>query len=221
MIARWLAVGLLLCSPALWGQIGTTPKAGAADYPVHGNQGDVELGAEYLVHSVSSAGQTYFVPGYLVVEVALYPSKRQALDVAVSHFALRINGKKGDGLAPEAPYQVAWAVKYPNDQPQRGLQTTGQIGPIILAPPTTQGRFPTDPQAPSTPPAPDQNPAGIERPPVRPTDEVVAEAALPEGRAAGPVAGHLYFAYQGKVKSLKSLELIYRGPAGQVVLRLL
>ena len=221
MLVRWLAVGLLLASPALWGQSGTTPKAGAADYPVHGKLGDVELGAEFLVHSVSSAGQTYFVPGYLVVEVAVYPPKRQTFDVAASQFALRINGKKGGALAPEAPSQVAWALKYPNDQPQRGLQTSGQVGPVVLAP-TTQspGRFPGDPQAPPTQRAPDLDQTGIERPPVRTSDEVVVEAALPEGRAAGPVAGHLYFAYRGKVKSLKSLELIYQGPAGEVVLRL-
>ncbi|MGO9095973.1 MAG: hypothetical protein ACLQGV_12190 [Bryobacteraceae bacterium] len=225
MIARWLAVGLWLCSPALWGQHGTTPKGSPADYPVHGKLGEIELGAEYLVHSVWSDGQTYFVPGYLVVEVAVYPPKHQTIDVATAHFALRINGKKGDGLAPAAPELVAFALKYPDPQQQRGLQTTGQMGPIILGPSTTtQGRFPGDPQAPPTPPAPpvpDQNAAGIEKPPVRPADQAVVDAALPVGDASGPVAGHLYFAYQGRLKSLKSLELIYRSATGQVVLPLL
>jgi hypothetical protein len=225
VIARWLAVGLWLCSSALWGQHGTTPKASPADYPVHGKLGEIELGAEYLVHSVSSDGQTYFVPGYLVVEVALYPPKRQTIDLAAAHFALRINGKKGDGLAPELPSQVAWALKFPEDQPQRGMvPITGQIGPVILAPPTPQGRFPGDPQAPPpppTPPVPDQNAAGIEKPPIRTADQAVVDAALPLGESNNAVAGHLYFAYRGRIKSLKSLELIYRSAAGQVVLPLL
>jgi len=221
VIARWLAVVLWLCSPALWGQHGTTPKGSPAEYPAHGKLGEIELGAEYLVHSVSSDGQTYFVPGFLVVEVALYPPKHQTIDVATAHFALRINGKKGDGQAPEAPELVAYALKYPDPQQQRGSAITGQLGPIILAPPTPQGRFPGDPQAPPAPRVPDQNRTGIEKQPVRTGDEAVVDAALPVGDSNGPVAGHLYFAYRGRMKSLKSLELIYRSASGQVALPLL
>jgi hypothetical protein len=141
--------------------------------------------------------------------------------VAAGQFALRINANKGDGLAPEAPELVAWALKYPDPQQQRGLQTTGQIGPVILAPPSTPGRFPGDTRGDPPSRVPDQNPTGVEKPPLRTADEAVVDAALPVGDAKGPVGGHLYFAWRGKVKSLKSLELIYRSATGQVVLRLL
>jgi hypothetical protein len=68
---------------------------------------------------------------------------------------------------------------------------------------------------------PDQNRTGIEKQPVRTADEAMVDAALPVGDSNGPVAGHLYFAYRGRMKSLKSLELIYRSATGQVVLPLL
>ena len=75
--------------------------------------------------------------------------------------------------------------------------------------------------SPSTPPgAPDQNPAGVEKPASLTAEEAVVDAALPEGRATGPVGGHLYFPYTGKVKSLKSLELIYQHGERQTILRL-
>jgi hypothetical protein len=70
------------------------------------------------------------------------------------------------------------------------------------------------------PGAPDQNPAGLEREENLTAPEAVVDAALPEGRATGPVSGHLYFPYRGKVKSLKSLELIFQLGGKQTVLRL-
>lgn len=54
---------------------------------------------------------------------------------------------------------------------------------------------------------------------LRPED-AVAQTALPSGEAKGPVSGYLHFAYKGKTKSLKTLELIYEGPAGSTMLRL-
>lgn len=64
-----LAAGPLLAQ----GPYGTTPKAKAADYPVHAQAGPVSVAAEYLVRSIPVGDQILIVPDYLVVEVALYP----------------------------------------------------------------------------------------------------------------------------------------------------
>ena len=46
--------------------------------------------------------------------------------------------------------------------------------------------------------------------------EAVVEAALPEGPTLGPTKGLLYFPYRGKLKGLKTLELLW----GERVIRL-
>ena len=51
-------------------------------------------------------------------------------------------------------------------------------------------------------------------------EQKVQKATLPEGDRALPVAGLIYFPYGGKTKGMKSLELIYDGPAGKATLML-
>jgi hypothetical protein len=46
----------------------------------------------------------------------------------------------------------------------------------------------------------------------------VQRAALPEGDRTLPQAGLLFFQY--RAKSIRSIELIYSGPAGQATLKL-
>ena len=46
------------------------------------------------------------------------------------------------------------------------------------------------------------------------------KAALPEGDRTLPVAGLLFFQYSGKAKSIRSVDLIYNGPAGKATLEL-
>jgi hypothetical protein len=46
----------------------------------------------------------------------------------------------------------------------------------------------------------------------------VQKAALPEGERPLPAAGLIFFQYRGKSKGIRSLELIYNGPAGQTSL---
>src|SRR5512141_98224 len=72
---------------------GTTPKASAAEYPVHARSGNLAIGAEYLVHSFGSGEQMYLAENYLVVEVALFPAKGESVTAGAGKFALRVNGK--------------------------------------------------------------------------------------------------------------------------------
>ena len=51
-------------------------------------------------------------------------------------------------------------------------------------------------------------------------EQRVQKAALPEGDRALPVAGLIFFQYRGKTKDIKSIELIYAGPAGKATLKL-
>jgi len=49
---------------------------------------------------------------------------------------------------------------------------------------------------------------------------LVQKAALPEGDRTLPVAGLLFFQYSGKAKNIRSVDLIYNGPAGKATLKL-
>jgi hypothetical protein len=54
----------------------------------------------------------------------------------------------------------------------------------------------------------------------RAMEQKVQKATLPEGDRALPVAGLIFFQYGGRTKAIKSLELIYSGPAGKATLTL-
>jgi hypothetical protein len=216
----------LLSTCWLYGQI--SPKDKAADYPVHANAGAVEIGAEYLVHSIPGGRQTFIASEYLVFEVAVFPGRGEAAEIRTGTFTLRVNGKK-QALYPDSPGFVAASLKYPdweqrpNAQIQAGLGDAG----VTLGRPPVVGRFPGDPtpsqsRLPRSPRAPDPDDRrGVEREEPEHAEDVVARTALPEGAATKPVSGYLFFRYQGKAKSIKSLELIYQGKAESVALKLM
>ena len=74
------------------------PRSKASDYPAHIALTGMEIGAEYLVHSIPSERGDYFAKEYLVVEVAIFPAtqdglKIDSLKISSGHFTLRINKK--------------------------------------------------------------------------------------------------------------------------------
>jgi len=221
-----MAYRTALLLPALAGtlaaQYGTTPKASELDYPVHAKLEKLAIGAEYLVHSFSSGRQMFIAKDYLVVEVALFPAKGENL-VNASHFSLRVNGRK-QALSPQSPEIVANALKYPDPNTGHGLQPTTQLGPIVLGQPVPVERFPGDPNArtrPLPPGAPTDNPTGADKEPPLKAEELVVQAALPEGEHHGPTSGFLYFFYRGNIHRIRSLELVYASPGGSATLPLL
>lgn len=216
---------LLLASLSATAQ-GTVTKSKAEEYPVRGSAGKVALGAEYLVHSVQVGGATLIAPDYLVIEVAVYPPKFERIPVSSGHFTLRINGKK-QVLFSQSAGMVSASIKYADWERRPTLVggVGGRDGGIIIGQPPVTGRFPGDPRPdqtrlPRAPRVPDQNPSSVEPKEPVDTDELVRSAALPEGEAAGPVSGYLYFAFKGKTSKIKSLELLYRGPEGEATLKL-
>jgi hypothetical protein len=197
------------------------PKPSASHYPVHATAGKINLGAEFMVRSFQGQNQTFVTRDYLVVEVAVYPPKFDKIRVSHSQFSLCVNGKK-ELLSPENPGVVAASLKYRDWGQHPTLSAGGGLGGVVLGPRST-GRFPGDPtsQGPSTrvPRAPgSDNPGGVEeKEPVR-ADEVAIANALAEGESPTAVCGYLYFPYKKQAKSIRSLELIYRGPDGGVTL---
>lgn len=159
--------------------------------------------AEFCGHTVPHKGTTYFTSDYIVVEVEVLPDKGNPLNLTSGQFRLRLNGKK-DGLLPETPGMVAGSLKY-DDWTQRP-RLEGQAGPVIMGGPRQQPRFPGDRQP---QPLPGGNPANENQEPKTTDAEAVIEAALPEGLTLGPTKGLVYFPYRGKLKSLKSVHLVW------------
>jgi len=204
-------------------QYGTTPKKSEQDYPAHARLQKLSIGAEYLVHSFSSGRQMFIAKDYLVVEVALFPANGQSLPVSAGDFTLRVNRHK-EALAAQAPEIVANTLKYQDPNTSTGLHPTAQLGPIVLgAPPQPVERFPGDPNVKTPPPpptGPTDAPNGLDKdPPVKP-EELVVQAALPEGEHRGPTSGFLYFPYRGSIKRIHSLELLFTSPGGSTTLPL-
>ena len=189
------------------------PRSKASDYPAHIALPTLEIGAQYLVHSIPGERGGYFAKEYLVVEIAVFPTTRVTQRISSGQFTLRINKKSA--LIAQSPGMVAAALKYP-DWEQRP-QMTAQAGPLIYGAPQS-GRFPGDPTQPRplpTPRVPDQSDSGnVEKQRDVPIDEAITHAALPEGVTAESVKGCLFFRFEGKLKSIKSLELIYDPGAG-------
>jgi hypothetical protein len=202
---------------------GTPPKASAAEYPVHAELGKLTLGVEYLVHSVPTPKGVLVSSDYLVIEVALFGPSLSAIDFRADHFRLRMNGDKY-ALMTQSPGMVAASMKYPDWQ-QRPTMTASAgngTGEVIYGPQPTP-RFPGDPNARQIPiprPPEPENRSGQEKEPPVPVEEQIQKLALPEGKYPPPLAGLIFFPFHGKMKSIKTLELIYEGPGGKATLKL-
>jgi len=211
----------LLCASCLYGE--TEHKDKATDYPIHAMAGKVAIGADYLIHSIPAGDQTFLAKDFLVVEVALFPAMAQPVSIDGNTFTLRLNGAKLP-LASIPPGFVAASLKYPDWEQHPTAVASGGVGNagVTIGPPTV-ARFPGDPNAshplPRGPTAEERN--GVERSQPDSADEVIARTALLEGQTDHPISGFLYFPYKGKIKSLKSIELIYQSKDGSVTLKLL
>lgn len=210
----------------LYGQ--TAVKDKPADYPAHAMLGTTSIGAEYLVHSIPAGNQTLLASEYLVFEVAVFPPRDGVVEISSATFTLRLNGKK-QALSAVAPGFVAASLKYPDWEIRPNAQVTAGMGDtgVVIGRPPVVGRFPDDPRpgqsrlprAPKAPVPDDQR--GVEQEEPESIDQIIARTALPDGPAAKPVSGYLYFSYKGKIKSIKSLELIYQDKTETLTLKLL
>jgi hypothetical protein len=217
-------VSLFLVAATLLAQHVEQPRAKAADYPAHASLKSLALGADFMVHTFSGRGKTFLTEDHLVVEVAVYPSTGVRPMVAHSHFVLRINGK--GQIMSQPPQFVAAALKYPDWHTKPSVVADARVGDsgVIIGREPRAQRFPNDPRPsqerlpmPRAPEPADRS--GIEKEAVSPA-EVCIEQALPEGPAAGPIRGYVYFPFKGKMKSVKKVELLYSAEGEQATLML-
>jgi len=160
----------------------------------------VDWKADFCGHSVPHAGTTYFTADHIVVEVEVLPDKAPPLRLAAEQFRLRLNGKL---LAPDAPGMVAGGLKSEDWNQRPRLEA--QAGPVILGAPRQQPRFPGDRQPASRPGVVEKQ----EPTPAKTDAEAVVDAALPEGPTQGPTKGLLYFPFRGKMKAIKTIEILW------------
>lgn len=201
------------------------PTRKPQEYPAHGRVGNIIIAAENLGPSVPTPSGGIYVQNYIAIEVAVFAEgAARSAPLSASHFALRINGARAV-LRPDSPGFVAASIKYSNWERRRGLEASAGIGDagVVLGRTTPAARFPGDRRpiegrAPNPVP-PVQSPVETKKDET-PVEELVQNAALPEGDRVLPVSGCLFFQYKGKVKNIKKLELVYEGPPGEISLRI-
>jgi hypothetical protein len=187
---------------------GMPPRAAPADYQAHAQAGTVTVAAEFRGHSVPTLEETTLATeDYVVVETGLFGSPGARIKLAADDFSLRINGKKT--ALPSQPYGlVVGSVKDPEWEPPVPAKSKSK---------TSMGGGGAGEQGDANaPPAPVPIPIGVQRA----MAQRVQKASLPEGDRALPQAGLIFFQYRGKTQGIRSIELIYAGPAGKATLTL-
>jgi hypothetical protein len=173
-----------------------------SEYPAQGKGQDLEVGADYTVRQFLADGHAISIEDYLLVEVGVFPEGET--NVNLQRFTLRVNGK--NLLVPQTPGIVAGSLKYPDWSSKPTLEAG--VGPVILGRRQPVARFPGDRRE----TVPQREPIARESE-TKPIDytELLARAALPEGRTKRPVAGYVFFAFDGKLKSIRTVELLVDG----------
>lgn len=200
------------------------PKPKASDYPASGRAGEVEFGAENWGHGFVTLQGAYALDQYIAVEVAVYPARNKSVVISSGNFQLRLNRKSR--LLAQAPGLVAASLKYPDLDHQPRIEGEAGMGDagVILGRPRQTSRFPGDPRAQTNPlpppPSPGDRPGMPQKQEKLTIDQILDRAALPSVEIGRPASGYLFFPYRGKMKSLKSIELLYEGPAGSASLTL-
>src|SRR5579884_1580752 len=211
-ILRQMRIALLLAVAV--GAYAAEPRGAPADYPVHGDTAEAGIGVDYMVHSIPTEEGMLAARHYLVVDIGIFPHKGSDATVNAANFQMIVNGKPL--RTPDSAGMVAASIQYPDWEQSRRLE--GQAGPVLIGPQQAPGRFPGDPTTPRPlpQPAPDEN-NGVATPPRLSIDDLVKHATLPEGAFSRPVGGSLCFQFDGKVKKIRTLELVWEPPTGQPV----
>jgi hypothetical protein len=198
---------------------GTEPKSNVSEYPANALafDGKATVGAEFMGHTVAGEQTSFVVDDYIVVEVAIYPNKGQTVPVAAGAFQLRIDGKRV--ALPQSAQAVAASMKYPDWSRTIGGQAEAGLGDerVSIGRPGQVGRFPGDPSGrdryPRNPPQQTSQTGTTQA--KQQAHGAAVYSALVEGPTRGPVSGLLYFEYKGKLKKIKSLELLIRDSSDQ------
>jgi hypothetical protein len=187
---------------------GMPPRATPAEYQAHAQAGAVTIAAEFTGHAIGTSQGTLTTEDYVVVETGFFGPAEARAKLAIDDFSLRINGKKVP--LPGQPYGVVLgSLKDPEWEPPAETKSKSKTGMSGGGGGGGQGES-------NEPPTPPKMPFPVRRA----MEQRVQKATLPEGDRALPVAGLIFFQYRGKTKDIRSIELIYSGPAGKATLAL-
>lgn len=182
---------------------GIPARATPADYQTQAKTGDFTIAADFVGHSVPTPEATLSTDDFVVIETALFGPADAKLKLSVEDFTLFINGKK-KALASQPPGMVFKSLKDPEWAPPKteekksktsfggGGNTDGSLPPVVHVPLELR----------------------------RTMAQRVEKASLPQGDRVLPQAGLIFFDYRGKTQTMHSIELVYKGPAGEATLTL-
>lgn len=207
---------------------GTPPRPNSSDYPVSRQAKSATIGAVLLTpDQVKRIFPSDVNKKYVVVEVGVYPQAGESVDIKSLDFGLKFGA---DVVRyPATPQEIADAWRENRSDPiipGHGVNVTTETGVAYgsgVDPATGQRTHGTStyegvgvgvggPAANAPPPPPRYNPDTVEA--------VAREKALPQGKAADPVAGYLYFPVPSKKHKNDALELKYSKDGSSVTLPL-
>jgi hypothetical protein len=183
---------------------GIPPRSAPTDYQAQAKAGDITIAADFAGHSVPTPEATLSTDDYVVVEIAFFGPPGSKLKLSTDDFSMRLNGKK-KGLTSQPSELVFRSLKDPEWNPpeQKEKKSKTSFG----------GGGDTDNSSAQLPP---KVPFELRRT----MSQRVEKASLPQGERPLPQAGLIFFDYHGKAASLHSIELVYKGPAGEATLTL-
>jgi hypothetical protein len=205
-----LAAAICLC---VRGQVppteakGIPPRAAPSDYQAQAQAGTLTIAADFTGHSVPTLQGPLTTEDFVVVEAGLFGPPDAKIKISIGDFALRINGRQAP--LPSQPYGMAvGSLKDPEWEPPEPAAAKSKS--------RVTGGGGGEQAEPGAPPVEVKIPIPVQRA----MAQRVQKAALPEGDRVLPQAGLIFFQYRGKAQSIRSVELIYSGPAGKATLSL-
>ena len=181
--------------------LGMPPRTAPAEYQAQAKVGSVTIAAEFMGHAVPTPQATFSSEEYVAVETGVFGTPEARIKLAIEDFSLRINGKKAP--LSSQPYELVFkSLKDPDWEPPAKEKSKTSFG--------------TGGDKGDAAPAPVHMPIELRRV----MEQRVQKASLPGGERALPQAGLIFFQFRGKTENIRSLELLYDGPAGKATLTL-
>jgi hypothetical protein len=186
----------------------TAPRATPGDYQSHFQVGKFIIAVDFPGHTIPTPDQNFTSEDYIAFEIGIFGPPGSTLKLSGDDFSLKVNGKKP---VPAQPCELVFhSLKDPDwEETVRVAKAESQSKTSIGG--GGGGGGGNDP-----PPAPPKMPIGTERN----MEMRVRKAALPEGDRPLPEAGLIFFTWHSKTSGIKSMELIYSGPAGKATMNL-
>jgi hypothetical protein len=178
---------------------GLPPRSSPADYQSRVQVGKVTFAGDFSGHLVNTIEGNLKTENYVVVELGVFGAAGEHATLSLDDFSLRINGKK-----PEGSQAYSFVLPSLSDPDWEATITT----------PDDKKEKKKSPDLTAPPPPPPFYPPEIRRA----MEQRIRKVQLPLGDRPVPLAGLLFFPYNGRTDKLRSVELLYSGAAGKATL---